>query len=288
MAQLDPFTPIHNNVLEAIMAAGLSAAELCVILAVWRKTYGFKDGQVERRKFAYLGVQQIMSMTNLSETSTHRALKSLKEKGMINRSQAKTGFCKDFMAKTPKSGTAILGTPNSGTQGAKSGGKGAKSGTNKRNKKETTKETISVIASQPHDNSVKQEGAKMPPESHSKKQPIVKHSADEYKSIISYTANVQGLKLLGNYGKQMRFGKLLFDAGYTVADIHYAAINMWKDTYWRTHPFDLSNIYNNIHRYQERGPIALTAEQESLLKWENPEQRVAIEKSKKQMKELVL
>ncbi|HFK5636362.1 TPA: replication protein [Enterobacter hormaechei subsp. hoffmannii] len=42
VAQLeDGFTRIANELLDAVMASGLSETELCVVLAVWRKTYGY-------------------------------------------------------------------------------------------------------------------------------------------------------------------------------------------------------------------------------------------------------
>lgn len=42
VAQLeDGFTRVANELLDAVMASGLSETELCVVLAVWRKTYGY-------------------------------------------------------------------------------------------------------------------------------------------------------------------------------------------------------------------------------------------------------
>ncbi|HCR0223096.1 TPA: replication protein [Klebsiella aerogenes] len=37
----DGYARVANELLDAIMASGLSETELCIILAVWRKTYGF-------------------------------------------------------------------------------------------------------------------------------------------------------------------------------------------------------------------------------------------------------
>lgn len=42
VAQLeDGFTRVANELLDAVMVSGLSETELCVVLAVWRKTYGY-------------------------------------------------------------------------------------------------------------------------------------------------------------------------------------------------------------------------------------------------------
>ncbi|MGV4195508.1 replication protein [Citrobacter freundii] len=42
VAQLeDGFTRVANELLDAVMASGLSETELCVVLAIWRKTYGY-------------------------------------------------------------------------------------------------------------------------------------------------------------------------------------------------------------------------------------------------------
>ncbi|MDE9575476.1 replication protein [Citrobacter portucalensis] len=42
VAQLeDGFTRVANELLDAVMASRLSETELCVVLAVWRKTYGY-------------------------------------------------------------------------------------------------------------------------------------------------------------------------------------------------------------------------------------------------------
>lgn len=42
VAQLeDGFTRVANELLDAVMASGLSETEMCIVLAVWRKTYGF-------------------------------------------------------------------------------------------------------------------------------------------------------------------------------------------------------------------------------------------------------
>lgn len=93
-------------------------------------------------------------------------------------------------------------------------------------------------------------------ESHSIEKPIV---INPQKAIISHVAQAQGFKMLGNYGKQAKFVKLLLDGGYTVEQVQDAATRMAADDYWKEHPFDVSNVYNNIHKYEK--PKVLSKEE---------------------------
>lgn len=279
MAQQDPFTSLHNSVLEAIALQSLSGAELRVLIIIWRKTFGFQKQKDN------ISISQFMQMTGLSRQTIYDALSRLIEKKIVCRTVSKTWFCKDFM-KLDVSKTVPSAKPYR-----------TESATKSVSKTVPTKETVTKEISNTnvlHENADSHRSGRTtkPATSHSKKKPIVKkrlaaHSAEEYKSIISYAAQVQGLKLLGNYGKQMRFGKLLFDAGYTVADIHYASINMWNDQYWRHHPFDLANIYNNIHKYQQR-EVPLTKMEELIAKYDTPEDRALFAEAKRKMKSIGL
>jgi len=302
MANIDPFTPIHNDVLEAIMAENLLASELRIILAIWRKTYGFKDGEVERRKFAYLGVKQIMNMTKLSERSVQRAIKAMVDKKIIIRNGAKTGFCKLFMAKSVTDVTRVDVTRVDVGTGVTDVGKSVTDVTNKRNNKQTIKKTTIV------DDVIKDQSLiKNPATSHSKfypDKPIVNpilpkeghrgygglkgsFPKEDYAQVIGHVTRIQGLKLLGNYTKQQHFAKSLFLSGYTVDDLKKAASNMVADPYWSKHPFDLVNVYNNIHKYQQR-EVPLTKEQELILQYDTPEERAKTEEAKKKMRSIGL
>lgn len=121
-------------------------------------------------------------------------------------------------------------------------------------------------------NESQSEGLYKSAESHSKSRPIVKNDvtkpivkkfpAGDYKAVIAHIAAVQGLKMLGNYGKQMKFVKLLFDAGYAVTDIQAAVTRMREDDYWKRLYFDASNVYNNIHKYEQ--PKILSKEEQMI------------------------
>lgn len=64
VADLDNgYSRVANEILEATMASGLSETELCIILAVWRKTYGYN------KKMDWISNEQLESM--ILKHSTH-------------------------------------------------------------------------------------------------------------------------------------------------------------------------------------------------------------------------
>ncbi len=96
----DTYTPIHNEVLEALMLVNLSPNETRVLFAVWRKTYGFLDRDTnKRKKHDRISISQLASLTNLHRSNISRALRHLEEKGVIVRdnTSGQTGFSKKFM-----------------------------------------------------------------------------------------------------------------------------------------------------------------------------------------------
>lgn len=94
----DNYTPIFNEVLEALCKINLSPYETRVLMAIWRKTYGFIDKKTgERKKIDYIATSQIAEMCNLDKRHVSRALKGLKDKKVISRDDKKTGFSKEFM-----------------------------------------------------------------------------------------------------------------------------------------------------------------------------------------------
>jgi phage replication O-like protein O len=117
----DNYTPIFNEVLEALCKVNLSPYETRVLMAIWRKTYGFIDkSSGERKKVDYIATSQIAEMCDLDKRHVSRALKGLKDKKVISRDDKKTGFSKEFM-KLLSSVEGIspvqgVGIPASGTQ----------------------------------------------------------------------------------------------------------------------------------------------------------------------------
>lgn len=71
VAQLeDGYTRLANELLDAVMAAGLSETEMCVVLAVWRKTYGYS------KKMDWISNEQLEQMIgkHLTHCSTAKNL----------------------------------------------------------------------------------------------------------------------------------------------------------------------------------------------------------------------
>lgn len=95
----DNYTPIFNEVLEALCKINLSPYETRVLFCIWRKTYGFIDPITKlRKKYDWLAGSQISQMTKLDRRYVSRALKGLKNKNVISRDDKKTGFSKQFMS----------------------------------------------------------------------------------------------------------------------------------------------------------------------------------------------
>lgn len=110
VAQLeDGFTRVANELLDAVMASGLSETEMCIVLAVWRKTYGFN------KKMDWVSNEQLEQMVGKHHTHCSTAKNLLigkkvfiqegRKVGMnTNVSEWKTkvnGFCKT-LAKPAK------------------------------------------------------------------------------------------------------------------------------------------------------------------------------------------
>lgn len=94
----DSYTPIHNDVLEALAQINLSPYETRVLLAIWRKTYGFKDPKTgNRKKKDKISGSQLTKITHLDRRLVSRALKGLENKFVISRDDKGIGFSKKFM-----------------------------------------------------------------------------------------------------------------------------------------------------------------------------------------------
>lgn len=98
---MDKFTPVHNDVLEALVKQRLSSYEWQVLLSVIRKTYGFVNKQGERKKTDFIASSQISIMTNVQRSHVSRAIGKLIQKGFLKKEGAQIGLSKDFY-KLPK------------------------------------------------------------------------------------------------------------------------------------------------------------------------------------------
>lgn len=120
MAQLeDGYTRLANELLDAIMAAGLSETEMCVVLAVWRKTYGYS------KKMDWISNEQLEQMIgkHLTHCSTAKNLlinkkvfiQEGRKVGMnTNVTEWKTknnGFCKTLAKPAKKTLAEVANGP---------------------------------------------------------------------------------------------------------------------------------------------------------------------------------
>jgi phage replication O-like protein O len=120
VAQLeDGYTRLANELLDAVMAAGLSETEMCVVLAVWRKTYGYS------KKMDWISNEQLEQMIgkHLTHCSTAKNLlinkkvfiQEGRKVGMnTNVTEWKTknnGFCKTLAKPAKKTLAEVANGP---------------------------------------------------------------------------------------------------------------------------------------------------------------------------------
>jgi len=91
----DGFTPIANEIMEALMRVNLSAYESRVLWFLFRKTYGWN------KKTDWITLSQFSECIGLDRRLIHRAIKSLSSKKMIviyrdDTFKIRYGFQKDF------------------------------------------------------------------------------------------------------------------------------------------------------------------------------------------------
>lgn len=87
VAQLeDGFTRVANDLLDAAMASGLSETELCILLAVWRKTYGYS------KKMDWISNEQLEGMVGKHHTHCSTAKNLLINKKVLLQEGRKVGM----------------------------------------------------------------------------------------------------------------------------------------------------------------------------------------------------
>jgi|SRR5471030_2674799 len=87
VAQLeDGFTRVANDLLDAAMASGLSETELCILLAVWRKTYGYS------KKMDWISNEQLEGMVGKHHTHCSTAKNLLINKKVLLQQGRKVGM----------------------------------------------------------------------------------------------------------------------------------------------------------------------------------------------------
>ncbi|ENA0807378.1 replication protein [Providencia rettgeri] len=87
VADLDNgYTRIADEILEYTMSSGLSETELCIIMAVWRKTYGFN------KKVDWISNEQLESMIRKHHTHCSTAKNLLINKKVLIQQGRKVGI----------------------------------------------------------------------------------------------------------------------------------------------------------------------------------------------------
>lgn len=87
VAQLeDGFTRVANDLLDAAMASGLSETELCILLAVWRKTYGYS------KKMDWISNEQLEGMVGKHHTHCSTAKNLLINKKVLLQEGRRVGM----------------------------------------------------------------------------------------------------------------------------------------------------------------------------------------------------
>ncbi|MEQ5326944.1 replication protein [Proteus sp. fly-1008] len=91
VADLDNgYTRIANELLDAIMLAGLTKHQLLMVMAVWRKTYGFN------KKMDWVGNEQLESMTKIDSTKCSTAKNQLVRMKVFIQEGRKIGMNKNI------------------------------------------------------------------------------------------------------------------------------------------------------------------------------------------------
>lgn len=77
------FTPISNEILEAVSGASLNGTQLRILLLLWRNSYGF------HRKECSLPLSYLEKMLKGSKSTIARQIRRLAEAGVINETTKK-------------------------------------------------------------------------------------------------------------------------------------------------------------------------------------------------------
>ncbi|EGX7226443.1 replication protein, partial [Salmonella enterica] len=115
----DDYTRLANELLDAVMCSGLPETELCILMAIWRKTYGYN------KKMDWISNEQLEEMIQKHHTHCSTAKNSLIRKkvliqegrrvGMnihISEWQTKNnGFCKTLAKPAKKTLAEVANAP---------------------------------------------------------------------------------------------------------------------------------------------------------------------------------
>lgn len=77
----DGYTRLANELLDALLCAGLSSRQWAVVMAVVRKTYGFNKRSDD------IGLGQLAAMTGIDKAHLSRTVRELADAGVLNRTE---------------------------------------------------------------------------------------------------------------------------------------------------------------------------------------------------------
>lgn len=91
VAELDDgYTRTANALLEAVMLSGLTQHQLLIVMAVWRKTYGFN------KKMDWIGNEQFSELTGMAATKCSTAKNELIRMGVLTQEGRLVGMNKNI------------------------------------------------------------------------------------------------------------------------------------------------------------------------------------------------
>nr|DAH60027.1 MAG TPA: replication protein O [Caudoviricetes sp.] len=86
----DGYTRTANALMEAVMLSGLTQHQLLIVIAVWRKTYGFN------KKVDWIGNDQFAALTGMAATKCSTAKNELIRMGVLTQVGRMVGMNKDI------------------------------------------------------------------------------------------------------------------------------------------------------------------------------------------------
>lgn len=79
------YTRLANELLDALLAAGLTSRQWAVVMAVVRKTYGFNKKEDD------IGLSQLAEMTGIAKPHVSTAIRDLEARNILNRKKGRFG-----------------------------------------------------------------------------------------------------------------------------------------------------------------------------------------------------
>lgn len=92
----DGYTKIANKIIEQLCTTDISQYEWRVLMAIFRKTYGYN------KKSDWIANSQLVELTKIHKSHVSRAIRKLIKRGIVAQTGNKLSFNKDFSSWLPK------------------------------------------------------------------------------------------------------------------------------------------------------------------------------------------